>query len=310
MLTVLIATHNGARTLSKSLKACCQLRSPKDGWKLVIVDNASTDETQKIIKSFENQLPLAYVFESCRGKNAALNTGLASVEGDLVVLTDDDTLPRPDWLIEMRRAADLHLSFSIFCGTVLPHWEVRPEAWILDWVQLGPVFTLTNSSWKEGPISPHSVFGTNMAIRASIFEAGYRFDVGLGPRGRSYAMGSETELTLRLDKAGFRAWHCKNAVVEHIIKNFQLNRAWILGRALRYGRGQYRLVIQHENVNRKKYLGVPAYLIREVVKKGFYLGHAKLRGTSAELFEERWVFNYLLGQAMEARLIHKEFQSQ
>jgi hypothetical protein len=67
-------------------------------------------------------------------------------------------------------------------------------------------------------------------------------------------------------------------------------------------------VIQHENINRKKWLGVPRYLIREVVKKGFDFGHAKLRGNSAELFEKRWVFNYLLGQALEARLIHKEFE--
>ena len=96
--------------------------------------------TKEIIHSFMDRLPLTYVFEPARGKNAALNTGLASVEGDLVVLTDDDTLPRPDWLIEIRRAADSQPSFSVFGGTVLPHWEVRPEEWILAWVQLGPVF--------------------------------------------------------------------------------------------------------------------------------------------------------------------------
>ena len=67
-----------------------------------------------------------------------------------------------------------------------------------------------------------------MAIRAEVFAAGYRFNVQLGPRGRNYPMGAETELTLRLANAGFTAWHCKQAVVEHIIRKFQLNRAWIL----------------------------------------------------------------------------------
>src|SRR5436853_5326645 len=148
-----------------------------------------------------------------------------------------------------------------------------------------------------------------MAIRTAIFEAGYRFNAGIGPHSRTYAMGSETELTLRLDQAGFKSWFCKNSIVEHIIRKFQLNEEWIVARARRYGRGQYRLRIQHENVNRKKYQGVPRYLLWEVAKKGRDLGRAKFRANAAELFEKRWVFNYLLGQAIEARVIHKELHS-
>src|SRR6202047_4457195 len=130
MVTVLLATYNGAGTLPKALNAYCQLQAPRAGWKLVIVDNGSTDGSKDLVCSFMDRLPLTYTFESSRGKNAALNTGLAKVEGDLVAFTDDDTLPRPDWLIEMRRAADAHSSFSMFGGSVVPHWEVPPEAWI------------------------------------------------------------------------------------------------------------------------------------------------------------------------------------
>ena len=308
MLTVLIATYNGMDTLPKELDALCQLRKPSGGWKLVIVDNGSTDSTKEIIRSFMDRLPLTYVFEPCRGKNAALNTGLASAEGDLVVLTDDDIVPRPDWLLEMRRAVDSNPSFSMFGGTVIPHWEVPPDDWIPAWVQLAPVFSITDPSWEEGPISPGYVFGNNMGIRAEVLKAGYRFNVAIGPRGGNYPMGSETELTLRLAKAGFMAWHCKQAVVEHIIRKFQLNREWILRRATRFGRGRYRLTIQYENVNRKKYLGVPRYLIRELMKKSLDVGRAKLHGDPAILFEKRWILNYLLGQAIEARLIDGELQ--
>jgi L-malate glycosyltransferase len=309
MLTVLIATYNGAKTLPEVLKAHCRLQAPVGGWKLVMVDNGSTDATKEIIHSFVDRLPLTYLFEPSKGKNAALNTGLAHVEGDLVVLTDDDVLPRPDWVLEMRRAADSHPSFSLFGGTVVPHWEIRPEERILAtlaWVPAGPVFGNTDPSWNEGPIQSYALFGANMAIRAEIFEAGYRFNVGIGPRGRNYAMGSETELTLRLAKAGFTSWHCKQAVVEHIVRRFQMNRAWILGRALKFGRGQYRIWIQYEDVGLISYLGIPRHLIKDIVKQGLYVGRAKLSGDTAELFQERWKFNYLLGQAIEAWLIHRE----
>jgi glycosyltransferase involved in cell wall biosynthesis len=65
------------------------LKLTPGGWKLVIVDNGSTDRTR-------DKLRLTYLFEFKRGKNAGLNTGLAHVEGDLIVLTDDDAVPRTD----------------------------------------------------------------------------------------------------------------------------------------------------------------------------------------------------------------------
>jgi glycosyltransferase involved in cell wall biosynthesis len=308
MLTVLIATYNGAKTLPRVLIAYCQLQTPVGGWKLVIVDNGSTDATKEIIHSFVDRLPLSYLFESSKGKNAALNTGLDNIEGDLIVLTDDDILPRPDWLLEMRRAADSQPSFSLFGGTVVPHWEIHPEEWILASVPGGPVFGTTDPSWNEGPIQPGFVYGANMAIRAEIFAAGFRFNVGIGPQGRNYAMGSETDLTLRLAKAGFLSWHCKQAVVEHIVRRFQMKRAWILSKALKFGRGNYRLWIRYEDVGLKSYLGIPRHLIKDIAKQALCVGRARLSGDTAELFQERWKFNYLLGQAIEAWLIHRELR--
>lgn len=308
MLSVLMATHDGASTLPEVLDAYCRLVAPVGGWHCVIVDNGSADSTKDIIESYLERLPLTYVFESVQGKNAALNTGLAMVKGDLVIFTDDDAIPHPDWLCEMRSAADANPSFSIFGGAIIPRWELQPEPWLTSWVQLGPVFSLTDPTWREGPVPPYFVFGPNMAIRASVFEAGYRYDTTIGPRPGQYAMGSESELTSRLSKAGFTAWFCKKALVEHIIRRLQMERRWILRRGIRYGRGKYRWSIQQENVGRKKLFGVPGYLLRELVKKALIVARAKFSGDDAEFFECRWVFNYLLGQAIEAHEIYLELQ--
>jgi len=309
MLTVLIATYNGAKTLPEVLGTYCHLQAPPGGWKLVIVDNGSTDATSEIIHSFMDRLPLTYLFEPLQGKNAALNTGLSCVEGDLVVLTDDDVLPRFDWLVQLRLAADTHPSFPMFGGRVVLRWEVPPEQWILSCVKLGPVFSLTDPYWEEGPIIPGYVFGGNMAVRTRIFEMGYRFDSGIGPRGYWYAMGSETELTRRLGKAGFDSWHCKEAVVEHMVRKSHMTPRWIFSRAIKFGRGMYRTEYQHAYPDHGKYLGVPGSLILKVVRKSLGTVIAKVCGDRARLFERRWAFNYALGQAIEAWLIHKERRS-
>src|SRR5712664_4657115 len=175
MLTVLLATRNRAAILREVMEAYCHLHVPASGWKLVVVDNASTDQTQEVLASFIGRLPLHSIHEPRLGKNFALNAGLSCVEGDLVVLTDDDAFPNPDWLAQLRTAADAQPAFTMFGGVVLPRWEVPPPAWVR-WVDAGPVYTISDPALQEGPIEAHLLFGPDMAVRASAFQSGTRFD--------------------------------------------------------------------------------------------------------------------------------------
>jgi glycosyltransferase involved in cell wall biosynthesis len=308
MLTVLLATRNRGRILASVLESFCHLQPPMSGWKLVVIDNGSTDQTSQVLASFTDRLPLCSLHEPKPGKNVALNTGLDWVEGDLAIFTDDDVFPRADWLIELRNAADTHPAYSMFGGTILPRWETQPPAWIR-WVldsrradsrvndlRGGPVYTITDPLLREGPVASELVFGPNMAIRTSVFQAGIRFDSCIGPRGCSYPMGSETELLLRLSRQGHRGWHVPKAVVEHFVREEQLKKAWILQRAIRFGRGQYRL-----SPPPKLWIGIPRHLFRDIPKEGLRLVAARLALRKEALFRSRWRFNYLLGLAIEAR---------
>src|SRR5262249_39930913 len=130
MLTVIFATRNGAQTLPRVLEAYCHLQNPDGGWRLVVVDNGSTDETLRVLEDFRSSLPLTITTEHKPGKNAALNAGIELVLGDLVVLTDDDAIPKPDWLVRMRQVSAANLEFGVFGGAVLPRWEAEPPRWI------------------------------------------------------------------------------------------------------------------------------------------------------------------------------------
>ena len=308
MLTVLFATRNGAKTLSSVLEAYTQLKSPDSGWKLVIIDNGSTDKTKEIIQTFRGLLPVTYEFEGTLGKNAALNAGLKFIEGDLVVLTDDDVFPRPDWLVTMRASIDSHPSYSIFGGVILPRWEVPPPNWVA-WTRQSPMFAITNPAFREGPVTD-GIFGPNMAIRTAVFDDGIRFDVSIGPRGSAYAMGSETELIQRLQRQGHIAWHIQGAVVEHFIRDYQMKKTWILSRAIRLGRGEYRLSQSDGFPAGVKYwMGVPRFLFRAIVERGILLVLAWFSLDEKRRFCARWEFNYQLGKIMEARNLKRERQS-
>ena len=304
MLSVLIATRNGARTLPLVLDTFTRLECPESGWKLVIVDNGSTDSTKDVIHSFQRVLPLAYLFESTPGKNAALNAGLASVEGDLVVFTDDDILPRPDWVANIRAAADSQPLYSIFGGVILLRWEQPPPGWI-EWTDKIATFGLTFPELREGSVTG-GIWGGNMAIRAAVFKNGTRYDPSVGPRGTSYAMGSETELVRRLLRQGHKAWHVQNAVVEHFIRASQMSEAYVMARAVRSGRGMYRLSHAELPATTRRWMGVPRFLFRTLAELGISVVLAWLAIDRKKLFRARWAFNRQWGQIVEARRIHRE----
>lgn len=300
MLTVIFATRNGMRTLPAVLDAYLRLRPPQGGWKLVVVDNASTDRSSEIIASFRDRLPLTSISEEDPGKNAALNAAVVHIEGDLAVLTDDDVIPDPDWLVCMRSAADAQPAYSLFGGVVLPRWEVTPPDWVVKWVPPQPVFTLTPASLREGPVDNHFVVGPSMAIRTAVFDKGFRFDPTIGPRGTNYAMGSETEFVKRLERNGYAAWHVANAQVEHLIRDFQLTRSWILRRAVRLGRGQYRIGLAELTPDLPTWLGVPRHLFKEAARQTVLLSKGLLTLRGETIFRAQWELNVLRGQMSEA----------
>jgi len=305
MLTVLFATYNGRKTLPGVLSEYRKLDMPERGWKLVIVDNGSNDGTREIVNDFQSLLPVTLLVEPKRGKNVALNTGLSHTEGDLIVFTDDDVIPNASWLRELRSAADSHPEYSIFGGPVLPEWECPPEDWIVSWVPLKPVFAVLDDVQAEGPIENYMVFGPNMAVRSDVFLKGYRFDETIGPRGTNYAQGSETRLLMELDRAGFKAWHCKKAIVRHIIRSHQMKKKWVLARAIRFGRGQYRLGFEYSGCKATLW-GLPKGLPLHIMRTIYHLAKVTFNGDEEKIFKGRWRLNYLLGVGLEARLIHRE----
>jgi glycosyltransferase involved in cell wall biosynthesis len=284
------------------LPAYCELESPRGAWKLVIVDNGSTDQTKHVVSSFQRCLALTYLFEPTPGKNAALNLGLNHIEGDLVVFSDDDALPHKDWLVQMRAAADAHPAFTVFAGSVKPRWLKPAPDWVLNWVPMGPTFTVSDPRLSEGLVQPCHVFGPNMAIRSQVF-GNHCFCESIGPSGKNYPMGSETEFVQRLVRSGFRCWYSPKSVVEHLVDEAHLNKSWILRRAVLYGRGRYRLESLRGTAKHPEWFGVPRYLFRQLLKHAIEMMFFAMLRDPRRMFLAQWELHCCWGQALEARKI-------
>lgn len=237
-VSVVLATRDRPEHLARTLESFVALIAPEGGWQLLIVDNGSNGTTGALLRRHLDRLPLTILDEPSPGKSRALNRAIGLIRGDLVVLTDDDVLPEPDWLVRLQQAALAHPDAGYFGGTILPAWSAPPPRWLNERaVDFGVLFALLQR--RSGPCDYREVYGPNMAVRRSIFLAGYRFSAAIGPDGSNvmYPMGSEWEFNRRLHQDGYLGRFVADARVRHIIRSEQVTEAWVLQRAYRSGLG-------------------------------------------------------------------------
>lgn len=236
-VTVLFSTHNGAGVLPTVLNAYAAQNSLRS-WEMVVVNNASTDSTLSCLKDFSGRLPLVILDHAEPGKNRALNAALPFVGGSLVVVTDDDAVPGPDFIESWFSVARDNPTYDLFGGAIEPMFQEPPPAWMeRSRFHFGEIFAACRH--EEGPIFAKEIFGPNMAVRASIFEKGIRFNEDIGPDGsnRNYPMGSETEFCNRVERLGYKAFFSPKPQVQHIVRPHQVGKAFWTARAYRHGLG-------------------------------------------------------------------------
>lgn len=298
-LTVLLATHNGAATLPQVLRAYEKLIAPAGGWKVIVVDNASTDSTPALLAA-ATKLPLTALRTEQRGKNVALNIGLQHLEGDLVVLTDDDAIPDQDWLVKLRDVADTATHYDVFAGKIVPAWPPNTPDWIERIVPLGATYAATSLALKPGPISATQVWGANMAVRRPVFSAGHRFNEGVGPQAGQYIMGSEVEFTCRLETFGHRSWFDPRPVVQHIIRPNQVEAAWIFQRAYRLGRHMFYQERPSMGSDLAMLRGAPRWKYRMLLENRLRQAWYRVTGQFDHRFKADWEVSFLRGYLDEA----------
>ncbi|MGH7113571.1 MAG: glycosyltransferase family 2 protein [Stellaceae bacterium] len=305
MLTVLIATHNGTDTLGRTLERFCALTPPPGGWKLLVVNNASTDGTEELVLRYQERLPLQYLLEPRLGKPYALNVGLDHISGDLVVFADDDVLPDPDWLVAWRRAVDRHPECAIFGGAIEPLYELDPPKWLFRIPQQDVLFSRTDPL-PEGPIpATGPIFGPNMAVRTTALANGTRFDERffVGPVG---LMGEETDFVYRLAEWGNQACFVPSARVRHIVHPSQFAWRWVLRRLYRHGKTLFLFEVRRDGRRAPEILHIPRYLLRRAITKAATLPIALLSGSRDRIFSHLRLIAYDLGAIAQSRAMHRD----
>jgi GT2 family glycosyltransferase len=198
-VAVIVATHSRAHLLPR-LVAALEAQQEPPAFELVVVDDASTDDTWAVLADLAARSPIAIRtlrLEANRGPAAARNVGWKATRAAYVAFTDDDCAPSPGWL---------HALTGGLATADLAQGRTIPDPLELD--QMGPFSRSMSVEAEDGFYQT-----CNIGYRRETLESTNGFDEGF-----RFPAGEDTDLAWRAKAAGATTCFRPAAVVHHVVR--------------------------------------------------------------------------------------------
>jgi glycosyltransferase involved in cell wall biosynthesis len=199
-----------------------------DGWtaELLVIDNGSTDNTRAVVNETRlDNLKLRYVSEPKPGQSLARNTGLSAAQGEIILFTDDDVRPAPDWLEKMVTPL-MEGTCDAVVGTVREAGHLQ-RSWMEPFHKVWVAIPAGNGDTER------ELVGANMGFRRSVLQRVPAFDTELGAGALGF--GEETLFSWQLCEAGYRLRKVSDAVIVHHFEPSRLRHSQWLADARKRG---------------------------------------------------------------------------
>jgi glycosyltransferase involved in cell wall biosynthesis len=113
LVSVILPCYNSESLIGQAVKSI--LNQTFEDWELIIVDDASTDQSFNIVTGIQdNRIKLVQLSKNS-GYPVAMNEGIAMAKGKYIARMDADDVSAPTRLQEQLKALELHPHAS-FCG--------------------------------------------------------------------------------------------------------------------------------------------------------------------------------------------------
>lgn len=245
-VSIVIPTYNRARQLERLLRALAAADRPA-ALDIYVVDDGSTDGTPALAE--RAPLPIHYLRQENQGAAAARNRGWATAQSDVVLFTDDDTVPESEWITRMTAAFARTPGVAGIGGAIHP----LTRGFLANFVQ-------------AERLVDHGVGGASVRYLVTA-NAGFTREAlaAVGGFDESFpgAAGEDTDLSFRMRASGYSLALAPDAVVRH---DHRIALRALLRTYRRHGRARVLLKARHPQASigrgARSMLGVRYWLAR------------------------------------------------
>jgi GT2 family glycosyltransferase len=200
MISVVVCSHNGGRTIAETCEALLALDYPD--YEVIVVDDGSRDETAAIASEYGFRV----ISTENRGLSAARNIGLHAASGKIVAYLDDDAYPDKHWLQYLAHTFATTQYAAVGGPNIAPP-DDGPIAACVARAPGGPIHVLVSDDEAE------HVPGCNMAFRRDAL-------LEIGGFDESFRVaGDDVDACWRIQEQGWKIGFSPGAMVWHRRRN-------------------------------------------------------------------------------------------
>ncbi|MEM2953905.1 MAG: glycosyltransferase family 2 protein [Candidatus Bathyarchaeia archaeon] len=216
-VSILIPARNEEQVIERLLHRVTELTYPKDKLQVIVIDDASEDDTGKIAEQYSKNYEYITVVkrnkeEGGRGKASALNAGMRHAKGEIILCFDTDYYPQKD-IVEKLVKEFANPKVGAVQGRVVVLNE--PQNMVTRLVALeriGGYGVDQEARDKLGLITQFG--GTVGGFRRSLLESLEGWDENI--------LAEDTDLTFRVYLAGFKVKYVMDAeCYEEAVENWR-----------------------------------------------------------------------------------------
>jgi glycosyltransferase involved in cell wall biosynthesis len=227
----IICTHNRDHYLAGAIDSLLAQTCPD--CEILVVDNASSDNTRQVTESRLDNPRLKYVYEPILGLSTARNRGAKETKAPILAYLDDDAIASSQWLEILLNAYENNEKLAVAGGKVTLIWPqgYNQPNWLSDDLAggLGAFDLGDNVVYITHPnLTPR---GVNYSIRRDFLDKIGGFDPNLGRIGKKLLSNEELYTTELALAQGWQVGYFPDALVEHNVAPERINRQWFMRRS-------------------------------------------------------------------------------
>ncbi len=167
LASVVIAFKNESKNLPRLLSALMNQTIESKKFEVILVDDYSSDNSSEVVReNISNSTNFRLIKNTLQsGKKNAIQEGIKNSNGEIIILTDADCIPHPDWinqiLIHYDDETDLVYGYSPI---------ISEKSLFNKFCQYENLFTSTLMTAFHNVEFPYLATGRNLSYRKSVFE--------------------------------------------------------------------------------------------------------------------------------------------
>lgn len=229
-ISFLICTFNGASRIAETLTCLAQQAIvPGCAWEVILVDNASTDNTAEQARLCWQQLgtpaKLHTLYEARPGKNFALEQGFQQARYRYVCTVDDDNRLAADYMRVGVAILETNPQVGLLGGRNTASFEINPPTWFAEFQRLYAVGEQISDGANQalplpdGSVGRNVLWGAGMFVRATLWQelGKYNFQsLFAGRQGtQNLTAGEDDELCYAAQMLGYEIWYSSKLHLRH-----------------------------------------------------------------------------------------------